>query len=49
MRSWTPKSLKRIYIELLERERETRDSYTVKCVKDEDQKVLIRDEEIKEK
>ena len=31
------------------RERKTRDLYTVRCVKDEDQKVLIRDEEIKER
>ena len=26
------------------RERKTRDLYTVRCVKDEDQKVLVRDE-----
>ena len=31
------------------RERKTRDLYTVRCVKDEDQKVLVRDEEIKER
>ena len=31
------------------RERKTRDLYTVWCVKDEDQNVLIRDEEIKER
>ena len=29
------------------RERKTRDLYTVRCVKDEDQKVLVRDEESK--
>jgi len=31
------------------RERKTRDLCTVRCVKDENQKVLIRDEEIKER
>ena len=31
------------------RERKTRDLCTVRCVKDEDQKVLFRDEEIKER
>ena len=31
------------------RERKTRDLCTVRCVKDEDQKVLVRDEEIKER
>ena len=31
------------------RERTTRDLCTVRCVKDEDHKVLVRDEEIKEK
>ena len=31
------------------REKKTRDLYIVRCVKDEDQKVLIRDEEIKER
>jgi len=31
------------------RERKTRDLYTVRCVKDENQKVLVRDEEIKER
>ena len=30
------------------KERKTRDLCTVRCVKDEDQKVLVRDEEIKE-
>ena len=30
-------------------ERKTRDVCTVRCVKDEDQKVLVRDEEIKER
>ena len=49
MRSWTPKRLKRIYIELLEQERKTRDLCTVRYVKDEDHNVLVRDEEIKER
>ena len=31
------------------RERKTRDLCNVRCVKDEDQKVLVRDEEIKER
>ena len=31
------------------RERKTKDLCTVRCVKDEDQKVLVRDEEIKER
>jgi len=31
------------------RERKTRDLYTVRSVKDEDQKILVRDEEIKER
>jgi len=31
------------------RERETKDLYIVRCVKDKDQKVLIRDEEIGER
>ena len=31
------------------RERKTRDLCTVRCVKDEDQKVLVRDEKIKER
>jgi len=31
------------------RERKTKDLYTVRCVKDEDQKVLVRDEEIKKR
>ena len=31
------------------RKRKTRDFCTVKCVKDEDHKVLVRDEEIKER
>ena len=30
-------------------ERKTRDLCTVRCVKDKDQKVLVRDEEIKER
>ena len=51
MRSWTPKRLKRIYIYRIARirERKTRDLCTMRCVKDEDQKVLVRDEEIKER
>ena len=31
------------------RERKTRDLYTVRCVKDKDQKILVRDEVIKER
>ena len=31
------------------RERKTRDLFIVRCVKDEDQNVLVRDEEIKER
>ena len=31
------------------RERKTRDLCTVRCVKDEDQKILVRNEEIKER
>ena len=31
------------------RERKTRDLCTVRCVKDEDKKILVRDEKIKEK
>ena len=31
------------------RERKTRDLCTMRCVKDEDQKILVRDEEIKER
>ena len=40
---------KDIYIIARIRERNTRDLCTVRCVKDEDQKVLIRDGEIKER
>ena len=49
MRSWTPKRLKKIYIELLEYERKTKNLCTVRCVKDENQKSLVRDEEIKKR
>jgi len=48
-RSWTPKRLKRIYKIARIRERKTRDLCTVRCVKDEDQNVLVRDKEIKER
>ena len=40
---------KDIYIIARIRERKTRDLCTARCVKDEDQKVLVRDEEIKER
>ena len=49
-RSWTPKTLKRIYRERITRirGRKTRDLCTMRCIKD-DQKVLVRDEEIKKR
>ena len=50
VRSWTSKRLKKdIYRIARIRERKTKDLCTVRCVKDEDQKVLVRDEEIKER
>ena len=48
-RNWTPKRLKSIYIIARRRERKTRDLCTMRCVKDENQKVLIRDEKIKKR
>ena len=43
------KEVEDIYIIARIRERKTRDLCTMRCVKDEDQKVLVRDEEIKER
>ena len=34
---------------MISRERKIRDLCTVRCVKDEDQKILVRDEKIKER
>ena len=45
----TKKVEKDIYKIARIRERKTKDLCTVRCVKDEDQKVLFRDEEIKER
>ena len=45
----TKKIEKDIYRIARIRERKTRDLYTVRCVKDEDQKVLVRDEKSKER
>ena len=50
MTSWIPKRARRIFHRIAKmRDRKSRDLGMVRCIKDETQRVLVKDEEIKKR